>query len=384
MPTEEVTLDHALGRFTASAIVSPLSLPPFDNSAMDGYAVRSADLVGASPQQPRTLRVIGRTAAGEQFPGTVGSGECVRLFTGSPMPAGADAVVMQEDTQRASESSPTVDVLDVVKPWENIRFAGEDVRANAPLLDAGTRLTPQRIGLLAAVGLPQVQVTRRPVAALIASGNELIEPGQALTPGGIFESNRITLGLALQQAGATVARQPLLKDSLEATTQAFRAAFEKSDLVVTSGGVSVGELDFLKPAFAALGGTTEFWKVSIKPGKPFVFGQWGEKFWFGLPGNPVSAWVTFLLLVRPAVLRFQGARETGLPVRWGKLGETMVNRGDRRHFVRVRCDPDGTIWSAGAQASHFLGSMSAADGLLDLAPGTTAQAGDWAPVLSVS
>ena len=378
LPVEALALGDACGRFLASPVSSPMDLPAFDNSAMDGYAVRAADVAAASADAPVTLRVAGRAAAGEVFEGTLEKGCCIRVFTGSAMPAGADAVVMQEDTRINSPGQ--IQVLDAVKPWENVRFRGEDVKQGAELAAAGQRLNAGRLGLIAATGLASVAVRRRPVVGVLATGNELVEAGEPLSAGKIYESNRVMLGPLLAQAGAVARVFPLVPDTLEATRSALETAFTECDAVVTSGGVSVGELDFVKAAFEKLGGVLEFWKVSIRPGKPFVFGRLGEKFLFGLPGNPVSALVTFLVLVRPALLHWQAAAEVELPSHFCTLAEALVNRGDRRHFVRVKVGADGMARPAGAQASHRLGSLSVANGLVDVPPGRTLESGALARV----
>ena len=381
LPVESVALSSAAGRFTADAVMSPMDLPAFDNSAMDGYAVRTADVADAGADAPVRLTLVGRAEAGEVFAGTLEKGCCVRVFTGSPLPAGADAVVMQEDTRRGvGLAAVRIEVLDAVKPWENVRFRGEDVKQGAELVAAGQRLNAGRLGLLAATGLASVSVRRQPVVGVLATGNELVAAGRALPAGKIYESNRVMLGPLLTQAGAVARVFPLVPDSLEATGSALESAFAECDAVVTSGGVSVGELDFVKAAFEKLGGALEFWKVSIRPGKPFVFGRRGEKFLFGLPGNPVSALVTFLVLVRPALLHWQGATAVELPSHFCTLAEVVVNRGDRRHFVRVKVEADGMARPAGAQASHRLGSLAVANGLVDVPPGTTLEAGAQARV----
>ncbi len=365
--SETVPLSQALGRVLAHAVDSPLDLPPFDNSSVDGYAVRAADVAAAAAGAPVRLRVGGRVAAGESFQGEVRSGTAVRLFTGSPLPEGADAVVMQEDT-RSPESGEVV-VLAGVQPGENVRNRGEDIRTGAPLLKAGDILTASRLSLLAAVGLAGVSVGRRPALGVLATGSELREAGSALARGQIYESNRLGLAALAQRAGAVPAVFPLVPDDFEATREALVTAFKECDLVLTSGGVSVGEMDFVRRAFTEAGGELQFWKVAIKPGRPFVFGRWANKFLFGLPGNPVSAMVTFQLLVRPAVRRWQGATDLAPPAQAGVLAEPLANSGDRRHFLRVRLDPDGNVYSAGLQASHALSSLAAANGLVDLAPG---------------
>lgn len=339
---------------------------------MDGYAVRAADVQGAKPESPVRLRLRTRIPAGEDFSGELAPGECARLFTGAPMPHGADAVVMQEDSSPADDQ---VLILDTVQPGENIRFQGEDVCHGSTLAASGAEITPGLIGLLGAVGLGEITVGRRPAVGLIATGSELREAGQPLSPGQIYESNRSMLTPLITQAGGIVKVYPLVPDTLAATRTALETAFHESDLVITSGGVSVGEMDFVKAAFAALGGDLQFWKVAIRPGKPFAFGQLGQKFLFGLPGNPVSAFVTFLLLVRPALRHWQGARSTTLPAFPAVLGEPISNSSDRRHFMRGHVDVAGKVFSAGKQASHALASLATADALLDVPPQTTWAAG---------
>ena len=378
---ETIPLSQALDRFLAESVRAPIDLSPFDNSAMDGYAVRAEDVVSAKPDGSVMLRLTGRVAAGEVLSTRVEKGCCVRLFTGSPLPAGADAVVMQEDTRVVPNEPDKVFVLDAAKPWENVRLRGEDIRAGTVLVEKGDRLTSGRISLLAACGIAGVPVGRQPRVGLLATGSELSEPGRELRPGHIYESNRIGLAALCRRAGAVPDIFPLVPDSLEATRSALTDAFNKCDAVVSSGGVSVGEFDFLKQAFADTGGDLQFWKVAIKPGRPFVFGRWGEKFLFGLPGNPVSALVTFLLLVRPALLRWQGASETSLPSQLGTLSEALNNRDKRRHFVRVKIDLDGNVSSAGAQASNMLGSLAASNGMVDVPLQTTLPTGATVRVL---
>jgi molybdopterin molybdotransferase len=222
-----------------------------------------------------------------------------------------------------------------------------------------------------------------PAVGILATGSELQEPGHPLDPGQIYESNRIALASLAVGASAEPRIFPLVPDDAGETLAALKEAFAQCDAVITSGGVSVGEMDLVKSAFEQLGGELQFWRVAIRPGRPFVFGRWHEKLLFGLPGNPVSAWVTFLLLVRPALLRWQGATSLGLPAHPGFLAESLSNRGDRRHFVRVKVTPEGQVHSAGVQASHFLSSLAAANGLVDmprqttLAPGTPVQVMRW-------
>ena len=381
-PTSEIIpLSDGAGRVLAERIQSPLDLPVFDNSAMDGYGVRAKDIASARPESPARLRLAGKVAAGEVFAGDVASGTCVRLFTGSPLPRGADAVVMQEDTRLDPSAAGEVLFLTAASPGENVRLSGEDVKRGALLVEAGKVLTVGRLSLLAAVGLMRVSVGRQPVVCLLASGSELRDAGQILAPGQIYESNRASLAALVRRAGAIPQVLPLVADTLAATRVALTEAFDQCDAVVTLGGVSVGEMDFIKSAFEEIGGQLQFWKVAIRPGRPFVFGRYRKKFLFGLPGNPVSAVVTCFLLVRPALLRWQGATDVSLPAHPGVLLESLANRGELRHFTRVKVDAAGRIRSAGRQASHLLSSMARANGLVDLPAHTTLAAGTVVPVL---
>jgi molybdopterin molybdotransferase len=374
-------LRDAAGRVLTLTISSPIDLPPFDNSAMDGYAVRAVDVAFAKSEAPVSLRLRGRIPAGDNFSGELATGDCVRLFTGSPVPRGADAVVMQEDARTDPAKLDEVLICDAVRPGENLRHRGEDVARGATLADAGDPLTAGKISLLAATGVSEVKVGTRPRVALLATGSELREAGQPLAPGQIYESNRAALGPLITRAGGVSQSFPLVADTLPATQTALERAFASCDVVVSSGGVSVGEMDFVKAAFERLGGVLEFWKVAMRPGKPFVFGRCGGKFLFGLPGNPVSAFVTFLLLVRPALWRWQGARTVSLPIYPARLGEPVSNAGDRRHFMRVRVDDAGRVFSAGRQASHALVSLAVANGLLNLPPGASFGTGSDVTVL---
>ena len=253
-------------------------------------------------------------------------------------------------------------ILAPADPGENVRVHGEDVKQGTLLAEAGAVLNPGRIGLL-------------------ATGSELTEPGQLLAPGRIYKSNRPALAALMERAGAIPITLPLVADVLAGTSQALVNAFKQCDAVVTSGGVSVGEMDFLKRAFEQIGGELEFWKVAMKPGRPFVFGRCRGKLLFGLPGNPVSALVSFLLLVRPALLRWQGAADVSLLAHPGVLAEPLVNPGERRHFMRVKADPTGRVQLAGFQASHVLTSLAVANGLVDVPAHTTLATGCTVTVL---
>ena len=372
---EEVATLEATGRVLAKPQRSTMDVPPMDNSAMDGYAVRLADLQGKN-----VLSVKQKIMAGSV--GTpLEAGSAARIFTGAPIPAGADAVVMQEDTRSDSNAPDRIQILDSAKPWENVRLQGEDAKRGALAAEPGEILTIGHINLLAATGRTEIKVGRQPTVGIFSTGSELKQAGEPLALGQIYESNRIGLATLVRRSDAIAKIFPLVPDTLKATRAALEMAFQTCDLLVTSGGVSVGEMDFLKQAFAEIGGELQFWKIAIRPGRPFVFGRHGAKFFFGLPGNPISALVTFLLLVRPAILRWQGAKDVNLPTHPGVLAEAFTNSGDRRHFMRVKVDATGKVASAGLQASHALSSMAGANALLDIPPKTNLPAGQPVPVL---
>ncbi len=368
--TEEVDTSAAVGRTLARAQASGIVVPPLDNSAMDGYAVRLADLPAAGAR----LAVAQRIPAGSV--GTpLAAGTAARIFTGAPVPAGADAVVMQELCEHAGEG--IVQVNHVPRPGENIRRAGEDIRSGAEILAAGTRLAPQDIGLAASVGLARLPVFRRLRVAVFFTGDELSMPGEALKPGGIYNSNRYTLRGLLAALGCEVRDLGIVPDSLEATRAALRTAAADSDVIITSGGVSVGEEDHVKAAVQAEG-ALDLWKIAIKPGKPLAFGKVSPRdtAFIGLPGNPVSTFVTFLMLVRPFLLACQGARVTaprGLMMRadfdWPKPDR-------RREFLRVRINHDGGLDLFPNQSSGVLTSCAWADGLVDNPPAQAVARGE--------
>jgi molybdopterin molybdotransferase len=375
LPVETVELPGAFGRYAAEPILSPIDLPPADNCAMDGYAVRAEDLAAASPESPVILRLLGTAPAGVIFDDPVKPGTCARVFTGSILPAGADAVVMQEDVQRDAGQSANVIFTEPISPWESVRFRGGDVKAGAPLVEAGGKLTAPRLSLLAAAGVGAVRVGQRALTGLLATGNELREAGKPLPPGTIYESNRAALAALARQAGAVPKIYPVTPDDLAATKSALEQALAECDVVVTIGGISVGGMDWVKAAFGEIGGQVDFWTVAMRPGKPFAFGRWKEKILFGLPGNPASALVTFFLLARPALLRMQGAAEVNHRTIRAALAEPLANPGERRQFARVTMDAAGDIRSAGNQSSHILSAMARSDGLVDIPPRTTLPAG---------
>ena len=379
---DQIPIEQCAGRYLAESVSSPISLPPFDNSSMDGWAIRADDL----RQLPQSFPVQGEVAAGSVFSQTHQVGLAIRIFTGSPLPTGADCVVMQEDARMLN--SGTVQVLDRVKAWENVRLAGEDVRCGDRLATEGIRLRAAHLALLAAAGISHLRIHPPVRVGILPSGTELIPPGHPLPPGGVYECNGLALAELLRAEGGIPRRFTAPRDDPAEVRHALQAAFDESDVVVTAGGASVGKYDLIKPAFESLGGKLDFWRVAMKPGKPFFFGTLNPensatrpKYLFGVPGNPVAAFVTTILLVLPALRKLLGATDTSTPKSLGKLAAPLTNPEDRRHFLRVRCAPDGSIEVAGPQASHLLGSLAAADGLVDVPPRTQWPIGTLVPVL---
>ena len=364
-------LADTLGRVLAQAQVSEITVPPLDNSAMDGYAVRVADITTVGTRLPVSQRIAAGQVGAPLQPGTA-----VRIFTGAPIPPGADAVLMQEDCV-ADDAFVTINKLP--RPSENIRRAGEDILPGAEILPAGTRIGPAEMGLAASVGLAELPVLRRLKVACFFTGDELVKPGQVLASGQIYNSNRYTLTGLVSGLGCELIDMGIVPDTLEATTEAVRHAASVADVVVTSGGVSVGEADYVKAAVEALG-RVEMWKVAMKPGKPIVYGRVNEADFIGLPGNPVSAFVTFCLFVRPFLLKRMGAVNVlykAFPV---KAGFAWTRPGVRREFLRARLEAEAHGAVARLfpnQSSGVLTSCTWADGLIDIEIGQTVQPGDW-------
>jgi molybdopterin molybdotransferase len=369
---EKVSTFDADGRVLAQDLVSQLQVPPQDNSSMDGYAVRVSDVASQGVVLPVSQRIPAGTA-----PQPLAPGSAARIFTGAPIPRGADAVVMQEDTEAAGEQQ--VRVLRVPGPGEWIRRSGEDVKRGAVVLCRGERLTPASLGLAASIGLDALEVSRRPRVALFSTGDELVMPGEvppaAMQPGAIYNSNRFFLRALLLRLGCEVNDLGIVPDRREATVQALREAAAGCDLILTSGGVSVGEEDHIKPAVQSLG-SLDLWQIAIKPGKPFAYGRIADAHFIGLPGNPVSSFITFVLLVRPFLLKLQGA--TQLAPRAMQLpAHFELPRGDRRReFLRARRDHEGGLELFPNQSSAVLTSTVWGDGLIDNPPGRAIARGE--------
>jgi molybdopterin molybdotransferase len=370
--TESVSTFDALGRVLAADVVSAIDVPPQDNSSMDGYALRAADVAPAGSVLPVSQRVAAGHVGAALAPGSA-----ARIFTGAQVPAGADSIVMQEQCAPAGEGAVRVSAVPVVGQW--IRRRGEDVRAGAVVLRRGARLSPQALGLAATVGAATLLVVRRPRVALFSTGDELVMPGtvapDALPPGAIYNSNRFTLRGLLQAAGCEATDLGIVPDRLDATRAALREAAGHHDLILTSGGVSVGEEDHIRPAVAAEG-RVELWQVAIKPGKPLAFGQVGRALFVGLPGNPVSSFVTFLVAVAPLLRTMQGM-DAALPEPLALRADFDWPRPDRRReFLRVRRNAQGGLDLFANQSSGVLTSAVWADGLVDNPPGQTIARGD--------
>ncbi|MEY4363245.1 MAG: molybdopterin molybdenumtransferase MoeA [Pseudomonadota bacterium] len=383
LPSEVVSTFDADGRVLAQDVVSALQVPPQDNASMDGYAVCAADCT----QTGARLRVTQRIPAGSH--GTpLARGEAARIFTGAPIPEGADAVVMQEETQALDNDQVRIEVAVPSGQW--IRRSGEDVTRGACVLSRGQRLTPAALGLAASVGLAQLQVARRPRVALLSTGDELVMPGEvppeAMPAGAIYNSNRFFLRSLLLRLGCEVSDCGIVPDQREATEQALSKAAQQHDLILTSGGVSVGEEDHIKPSVQALG-ELNLWQLAIKPGKPFAYGHVRRAdastcHFMGLPGNPVSSFVTFLLLVHPFLLAMQGATQTTVKAQTMTADFDWPRADKRREFLRVRRNAHGGLDLFPNQSSGVLTSAVWGEGVVDNPPGRTIARGDAVSFLS--
>ncbi len=363
LPTVDLPLGDALGLILAAGIVSSWDLPPFDNSAMDGFALRAADTAGATADNPTTLRVTGTVAAGHASDVALGPGEAIRIMTGAPIPIGADAV---ERVERVTDLRDHRIALGApARRGDNIRPAGEDVRAGDTILAAGTPIDASTIALLAAAGHGTAPVNRRPRVGVLVTGDEVVPPGTTLGPGQIFNSNGPMLVALVREAGGEPVDLGAAVDDATALRERLARA-QGLDLLLTTGGVSVGDVDIVKSVLRAAGDVA-LWSVRIKPGKPLAFGRLGEMTVIGLPGNPVAAAVAFLQFARPAIRRMLGCRETGLPEIEAKVTDRIVNRGRRTLFGRARVERSSGGYVAtltGAQGSAILSSLAAANGLV--------------------
>lgn len=370
--TETVPTLYAEGRVLAEAVVSSIDVPAWDNSQMDGYAVRVADLIGASPETPVDLPVSQRIPAGTAGTELQG-GTAARIFTGAPIPPQADAVVAQEDVTVNADGS--VRFTRSPTPGEWIRRRAGDIASGSIVAEAGRVLEPAVLGLVASVGCGYVKVYRHLRVGVFFSGSELVAPGEPLPEGGIYNSNRYTLRALLKRLDCEVFDLGSVPDTLQATREAFERAAKTADVIITSGGMSVGEEDHIKPAVESLG-RIDMWKVALKPGKPVALGEVKGKPFIGLPGNPVSSFVTFLLLARPYLLKLQGRKDLqAMPVKV-RADFEWTKPGVREEFVRVRRNAEGGLDLYHTQNSQVLTSCAWADGLVDIPAGVTVSKGD--------
>jgi molybdopterin molybdotransferase len=360
---EKVSLDQALGRVLSEDVISQINNPPLDNSAMDGYALVAADIQSATPESPVKLQVVEEIAAGYEAKSILKPGQAMRIMTGAPIPKGANAVLMQEDTEKDGNSILCMDKAD---DQENIRDAGEDVKVGETVLKKGNTLSPAHIGMLAVIGRSQISVSQRPTVAIISTGDEILELDE--TPAGpqIFNSNGHMLAAQIKSAGGIPIYLGIAKDTEEDLMEKFTWAL-KADIVVSSGGVSVGDYDLVKSSLKKMGQEMLFWKVAMKPGKPLAFGRIGETPIFGLPGNPVSSFVSFEQFVRPSLKKVLGCSDLTHKTVKAKLTRTIHKKPGRLHFLSAIvswADGEYTVTPACEQGSGILKSAANANGLL--------------------
>lgn len=377
---EMVSLQESLGRVLAQDLVSSVNVPPMDNTQMDGYVLRAQDIT----QEGIVIPVTQRIPAG-YIGQPLQAGTAARIFTGASIPPNATAVVMQEDCEVIGQPSESgigyqIKVKHIPKPGEWIREKGEDLRENTTILQRGTYLRPQELGVAASAGVTQLMVKKKIKVALFFTGDELTLPGQPLKPGGIYNSNRDTLIACVRALGCDYTDFGIVPDTLQATRDTLRVAAKEHDLIVTSGGVSVGEEDHIKPAVTAEG-QLDMWQIAIKPGKPLAFGsvrrERDSSAWFmGLPGNPVSSFVTFLLFVRPFILALQGRVQRNAPHILLESNFDWLRPDKRNEFLRVQIRPDGKLDLFSNQSSGVLTSAAWGDGLADVPPGQVIRKGD--------
>lgn len=374
---ETLPLLSCFGRVTAGDIVSPLNVPGFDNSAMDGYAVRLADLEGGQP-----LPVAGKAFAGQPFTGEWPAGSCIRIMTGAPVPAGCDAVVMQEETEQSDEG---VRFTASVRAGQNIRRLGEDIAQGATVFAAGQRLTAAELPVLASLGIAEVKVVRKVRVAVFSTGDELRLPGQPLGAGQIYDTNRLAVHLMLEQLGCEVINLGIIPDDPDRLRAAFIEADKAADVVISSGGVSVGEADYTKTILEELG-EIGFWKLAIKPGKPFAFGKLPHSWFCGLPGNPVSAALTFYQLVQPLLAKLSGNRNPVMPLRQRVRAATRLKKTPgrldfQRGILARNGDGELTVSTTGHQGSHIFSSFSQGNCFIVLErERSNVEAGEWVEV----
>ncbi len=372
----DVPLADTLGMVLAETVAAGEDIPPFANTAMDGFAVRAADTVGASKDRPKTLPVVGTIAAGSVAPRALAAGEAMRIMTGAPLPDGADAIIMVELTRPAGFD---VDLLAEVPAGNHIRPAGDDIQAGAEIFHPGTVLGPGQLGVLASLGRQQARVYRRPRVGVMSTGDELVEGPEPLRPGQIRDSNRLTLLSLAREAGFVPVDLGLVRDDEEAIEETLRHGVASCDAVLTSGGVSMGDFDYVKAVLTRVG-EFSWMQVAIKPAKPLVFGLLDDVPIFGLPGNPVSSMVSFELFARPGLRRMMGRLDAERPRVRARAAEPLKRHPDGKiHFSRVYVAEDGDGFqarSSGGQGSHQMMAMATANGLAILPDGEGVDVGD--------
>ncbi|EMM4082740.1 molybdopterin molybdotransferase MoeA [Shigella flexneri] len=374
---ETLPLIQCFGRILASDVVSPLDVPGFDNSAMDGYAVRLADITSGKP-----LPVAGKSFAGQPYHGEWPVGTCIRIMTGAPVPEGCEAVVMQEQTEQTDNG---VRFTVEVRSGQNIRRRGEDISAGAVVFPAGTRLTTAELPVIASLGIAEIPVIRQVRVALFSTGDELQLPGQPLGDGQIYDTNRLAVHLMLEQLGCEVINLGIIRDDPHALRTAFIEADSQVDVVISSGGVSVGEADYTKTILEELG-EIAFWKLAIKPGKPFAFGKLSNSWFCGLPGNPVSATLTFYQLVQPLLAKLSGNTASGLPARQrvrtaSRLKKSPGRLDFQRGVLQRNADGELEVTTTGHQGSHIFSSFSLGNCFIVLERDRgNVEAGEWVEV----
>lgn len=372
-----VSLAEAAGRITARAVTSPIDVPPFDNAAMDGYAIRLADAASKKP-----LPIAGKAFAGAPFTGEWPAGSVVRIMTGAPLPAGCEAVVMQEETEQHGNA---ITLTAPVTPGQNIRLLGDDIRKGQTVLTAGVRLGAAELPLLASLGIAEVSVLRKLRVAIFSTGDELQPVGQTLAAGQIYDTNRFTVSLMLKKLSCEVIDLGIIKDDPHALRVAFEEADRQADVVISTGGVSVGEADFTKTMLETLGVIT-FWKLAIKPGKPFAFGRLTSSWFCGLPGNPVSAAVTFYQLVVPLLATLTGQKKSALPPRQKVRAATPLKKSPgrldfQRGFYRQNDQGELEVHTTGPQGSHVFSSFAQANCFIVLERERgDVEAGEWVEI----
>ena len=388
LPSESVDIHAALGRVLADTVVSEIDLPSFANSSMDGYAVRAADTTSAAAANPTRLRVVMDIPAGAAPTQTIHPGEAARIMTGAPMPPGADAIIPVEDTDTHWQAGSDIALAEqvaisrAVRAGDYVRPAGENVRQGQTVLEAGTLLRPQDLGILAALGCAEISAIRQPRVAIVSTGDELVEVNEPLAPGKIRDVNGYTIAGLVTQYGGIALRQPVARDMVEVVRQLFESALEQQpDLVISTAGVSVGTFDVVRAVLAELG-AVDFWRVSVRPGKPLAYGNLRGVPFFGLPGNPVSAMVTFDIFVRPALFKLMGRSDEAETVT--AVTAEDLESDNRRTYLRVQLRREqGRLiaQTTGTQSSGALMSMMLADGLLIVPENRgTIQAGTELPV----